>query len=160
MKINCYGPPLDFAMLCYFSFIYLFTHKKWTEWVSSSGQNNVETTKSGKCSQSQSTEYLGKASFFLSYIGLYFGTLLWWLLGVGMAARFGMTRVQVSVPPCGLCNIEAAEQQQLQLQQWQHHRPDLRASKPGISPWEQKTKTPTCFCDAHNKGLGGSYWQD
>lgn len=83
------------------------------------------------------------------------------LLGYGMADLFGATLVQVSVPPCGLCNIEAVEQQLQQLQQqWHRHWPDLRASKQRISPWEQKTKTPTCFCDAHNKGLGGSYWQD
>lgn len=38
---------------------------------------------------------------------LYFGTLARLLLGFGMADLFGMALVQVSVPPCGLCNIEA-----------------------------------------------------
>lgn len=38
---------------------------------------------------------------------LYCGALTWLLLGFAMADLFGRALVQVSVPPCGLCNIKA-----------------------------------------------------
>lgn len=39
--------------------------------------------------------------------------------------------------------------------------PNLQASRMGINLANNRgEKNPTCFCDVHNKGLEGSYWQD